>query len=215
MRHTENGFSLIELMIAVGILGIMVQQYASYATQREQQARYQAAQHDSKQLQSTLLTKLRKELQSRPVGSTTEVIGQQLDFTQETAQGEFYQVKVINRCQPFSSGTPVQVRNPSDQECYQSLGCQGLPYVEWSRGIAGQAGEVQRLPAAESQTRNLHKKFGVVGLGLCFRKQSDRLEAYALAFVQSQDAEGHRFLRIEGLGGQMPLESRNSIQFLR
>lgn len=215
MRHTENGFSLIELMIAVGILGIMVQQYASYATQREQQARYQAAQHDSKQLQSTLLTKLRKELQSRPAGSTTAVVGQQLDFTQETAQGEFIQVKVSSRCEPLASGIPIQVKNPADQDCYQSLGCQGLPYVEWSRGLAGQASEIQRLPAVESQTQELHKKFGVVGLGLCFRKQSDRLEAYALAFVQSQDAQGQRFLRVEGLSGQMPLESRNSIQFLR
>lgn len=216
MQSNEQGFSLIELMLSVAIIALLGQQYASYTVRVEENAMIHAAGKDAHEQLVTGLNQIRKNMKSKAPDTAVEVEAHRLTFQKESLDGTIAKITMATRCRKMAGETfALETSKQTDATCYQSLACDGLPYIEIITETPGKPTHTVSFPTAQNIQQQMQKKSGVSGLGMCFEQIGDSLSIHGIQLVHVRDQPGNVRLTLKGLHNQVPIEQRNSISFIR
>jgi prepilin-type N-terminal cleavage/methylation domain-containing protein len=216
MRFNEQGSSLIELMIATGIIGILMALYISNQTRMERDADLQAAREEGHDQLILTLNMIRKNVKSKLVGTKVEVAGNSFEFSQSLADGSVQKMRAFIRCRAAPGETfTVIAKDPSDSACLSRLDCRGLPYLEIQLEVAGGAIQTKAFPSEQTFERNIKRKAAFGGLGVCVDRQSDSLKVRAVEVLFNRHTPGMTELHLDGMSYQMLDDARNAIEMIR
>lgn len=216
MRSSEAGHSLIELMIATAIIGILMALYVNSQTRMDTDAALQAAKEEGHDQLILTLNLIRKNVKSKVPGTTVDVTGNSFHFSQRLVDGSVQEIKVSNRCRAVTGESfTVVARDASDSACLTRLDCQGMPYVEIELQSAAGANQIRRFPTDQVFDRNAKKKAAFAGLGLCVDKQMDSIKVRAIEVLFSRLTPGKSELHLSGMSYQMLEEARNAVELIR
>lgn len=216
MRSNEQGFSIIELLIATGIIGILLALYTNSQPRLERDAAMQAAKEDGRDELILVLNLIRKNVKSKLADTSVELVGNGFQFSQKMTDGSIQQIKMLNRCRAINGESfTVVAKDQTDADCLAKLDCHGLPYLEVQQQDS--AGQIlsKVFPSQRNFEQNIKKKAGFGGLGLCIDKQSDSLKIRAFEVLFSRHDSGSTKLVLDGMSYQMLDQARNSIEMIR
>ncbi len=215
MPCNEQGSSLIELMIATGIMGILLALYINSHSRLESDSALQAAREDAHDQVILTLNMIRKNVRSKVPGTTVEVSGESFQFSQRLVDGSIQKIRAVSRCRTVPGETlTVIAKDPSDSACFNRLKCEGIPYLEIQQEGTSGTMHVKEFPSQESFQRNMRKKISFAGLGLCVDKGADSLRVRAIEVLFSRHKD-RTDLHLNGLSFQMLDEARNAIELIR
>jgi type II secretory pathway pseudopilin PulG len=216
--RNESGTSIIELMVALGILSIAGAMVSQYLVRSSQTAQQLANTDEGERTVSQILSQIRKKLSQRDGGGTFQWTPNSLTFAVPTgsASHSSYDVTFTTRCRSLPAGQSRSAPAASNGlSCFNAFTCSShaVPYVEVSYVDHPAGLSVEKIPSSESLDSALQKKFATAGLGLCFDKIGDILLIKAVGVSLENTSDGWS-TKLVTETTNVPVDKRNKVDIM-
>lgn len=219
MRSSSKGFSLIELLIALGVIGVLTSLATSFITNVSRDSSYRAkvteGRNDLKQLLARLSTLMVVRDPHTPVlvTPTSLTLAAPRD---ETLPVAYYKVQIHSSCRSAPGGGAgfVIAPNSKGQSCYEQLACPGqLPYVE-VRHIAHPTRTTERFPNDTQFARVLNSENALAGFAFCMQNLPSSYTVKGIAAITKPSDDGQPTVQLIEESLILPKAKRNAVNIV-
>ncbi|MDQ3234152.1 MAG: hypothetical protein M3Q07_20285 [Pseudobdellovibrionaceae bacterium] len=216
---SEQGYSLIELIIGVGLILLIGSMIGRYLVSHRQSNQVLEAKNNSRQLLNNHLSRIRKSLETRDsaVPLTVQPTSISFEVPVTTMAKVNYTVTIQNRCRPLPAGASLTLRNSAYNQatkaCFEKISCpNGIPYIEWTY-TAHPTLTLQKEPSDQAFATEFKKAYGNAGYGVCFESSATGLTLVgALVNVENQGSSRTADLATEIV--TLPILKRNAVEVI-